>query len=57
MKYLFILFEDLKRLNTMAVKAINTGMIIVGGGVIKHHICNANLMVNKLIAGLLKKIN
>lgn len=30
----------------MAVKAVNTGMIILGGGVIKHHICNANLMRN-----------
>ncbi len=26
--------------------SINTGMIILGGGVIKHHICNANLMRN-----------
>ncbi|KAK0161104.1 hypothetical protein PV327_009617 [Microctonus hyperodae] len=40
------ILSDLKRLNTMAVKAINTGMIIVGGGLIKHHICNANLMRN-----------
>lgn len=38
--------SDLRRLNTMAVKAVNTGMVIVGGGVIKHHICNANLMRN-----------
>lgn len=30
----------------MAVKAANTGVIIIGGGVIKHHICNANLMVS-----------
>ncbi|XP_013199215.2 probable deoxyhypusine synthase [Amyelois transitella] len=37
---------DLRRLNTMAVKANNTGMIILGGGVVKHHICNANLMRN-----------
>merc|ERR1712001_88612 len=29
-----------------AMKAKNTGMIIVGGGLIKHHICNANLMRN-----------
>jgi deoxyhypusine synthase len=36
---------DLRRLNTMAVKAANTGMVIIGGGVVKHHICNANLMV------------
>lgn len=39
------ILSDLKRLNTMAVKAINSGVIIVGGGLIKHHICNANLMV------------
>lgn len=37
---------DLRRLNVMAVKAKNTGMLILGGGVIKHHICNANLMRN-----------
>ena len=39
------ILEDLKRLNNMAVKAANSGMIILGGGLIKHHICNANLMV------------
>uniref|UniRef100_A0A182PRZ2 Trafficking protein particle complex subunit 2-like protein n=1 Tax=Anopheles epiroticus TaxID=199890 RepID=A0A182PRZ2_9DIPT len=38
--------SDLRRLNTMAVKAVHSGIIIVGGGVIKHHICNANLMRN-----------
>ncbi|EFN73018.1 Probable deoxyhypusine synthase [Camponotus floridanus] len=37
---------DLKRLNRIAMKAVNSGMIIIGGGVIKHHICNANLMRN-----------
>uniref|UniRef100_A0A1B6CGC3 deoxyhypusine synthase n=1 Tax=Clastoptera arizonana TaxID=38151 RepID=A0A1B6CGC3_9HEMI len=40
------IIQDLRRLNTMAVKAVNSGMIIIGGGVIKHHICNANLMRN-----------
>ncbi|XP_005187852.2 probable deoxyhypusine synthase [Musca domestica] len=40
------ILSDLRRLNTMAVKAKNSGMIIIGGGVIKHHICNANLMRN-----------
>lgn len=29
------------------MKAANSGMIIVGGGVVKHHICNANLMVRR----------
>lgn len=38
--------SDLRRLNTMAVKSSNSGVIILGGGVIKHHICNANLMRN-----------
>lgn len=38
--------SDLRRINTIAVKANSSGMIILGGGVIKHHICNANLMRN-----------
>ncbi|XP_064616269.1 deoxyhypusine synthase-like [Liolophura sinensis] len=38
--------EDIRRINSQAVYAINTGMIIIGGGVIKHHTCNANLMRN-----------
>ena len=37
---------DLVKLNKMAIHAKKTGMIILGGGVIKHHICNANLMRN-----------
>jgi deoxyhypusine synthase len=32
--------------NDHAVFAKKTGMIILGGGLIKHHICNANLMRN-----------
>uniref|UniRef100_D3TQ86 deoxyhypusine synthase n=1 Tax=Glossina morsitans morsitans TaxID=37546 RepID=D3TQ86_GLOMM len=40
------ILSDLRRLNTMAIKAIKSGMLILGGGVIKHHICNANLMRN-----------
>ena len=30
----------------IAINARKTGMLICGGGVIKHHICNANLMRN-----------
>ena len=37
---------DIKLINDLAVHAIKTGIIILGGGVIKHHICNANLMRN-----------
>lgn len=40
------ILSDLRRLNVMAVKARHSGMIILGGGVVKHHICNANLMRN-----------
>ncbi|PGH21312.1 deoxyhypusine synthase [Polytolypa hystricis UAMH7299] len=38
--------EDLRKLNTMAVRAKRTGMIILGGGLVKHHIANACLMRN-----------
>jgi len=37
---------DIKRINDIAVYAKKTGVIILGGGVVKHHICNANLMRN-----------
>ncbi|XP_037079012.1 probable deoxyhypusine synthase [Pollicipes pollicipes] len=40
------ILSDLRRLNSMAMKAQSTGMIIIGGGLVKHHICNANLMRN-----------
>ncbi|RZC36453.1 DS domain containing protein [Asbolus verrucosus] len=40
------IISDLRQLNLMAMKAINTGVIIIGGGLVKHHICNANLMRN-----------
>ena len=38
--------RDLKKLNDMSMRAKKSGQIIVGGGVIKHHICNASLMRN-----------
>jgi deoxyhypusine synthase len=38
--------EDIRKINTIAVRAKKTGMIILGGGLIKHHIANANLMRN-----------
>ena len=56
---------DLRLINKLAMRSVNTGlviiiksrqtnpinnpitgMIILGGGLIKHHICNANLMRN-----------
>ncbi|XP_023126590.1 deoxyhypusine synthase isoform X1 [Amphiprion ocellaris] len=38
--------EDIRRMNNQAVFAKRTGMIILGGGLVKHHIANANLMRN-----------
>ena len=38
--------EDIYRINNEALLAKKTGMIILGGGLVKHHTCNANLMRN-----------
>jgi deoxyhypusine synthase len=38
--------EDIRRINSIAVRAKRAGMIILGGGVVKHHIANACLMRN-----------
>ncbi|NWT07049.1 DHYS synthase, partial [Mionectes macconnelli] len=37
---------DLRLINTQAIFAHKSGMIILGGGLVKHHIANANLMRN-----------
>jgi len=37
---------DIRGINDHALKAKKSGMIILGGGIIKHHVCNANLMRN-----------
>jgi deoxyhypusine synthase len=37
---------DIRRINTIAVRAKRAGMVILGGGIIKHHIANACLMRN-----------
>lgn len=44
---------DIRRINTLAVRARRTGMIVLGGGVVKHHIANANLMRNGADAAVL----
>ncbi|TQS36795.1 hypothetical protein Golomagni_02746 [Golovinomyces magnicellulatus] len=38
--------EDIRAINTIAVRAAKVGMIVLGGGVVKHHIANACLMRN-----------
>ncbi|RDA94791.1 hypothetical protein CP533_4265 [Ophiocordyceps camponoti-saundersi (nom. inval.)] len=38
--------EDIRRINTISVRAKRAGIIILGGGVVKHHIANACLMRN-----------
>jgi deoxyhypusine synthase len=36
---------DIRKINELAVWSRRTGMVVLGGGVVKHHVCNANLMV------------
>ncbi|KAI4098602.1 MAG: hypothetical protein L6R37_006396 [Teloschistes peruensis] len=38
--------DDIYNINNLAMKAKRAGMIILGGGVVKHHIANACLMRN-----------
>lgn len=38
--------SDIRRINLMSMEASRAGMLILGGGLIKHHICNACLMRN-----------
>ena len=38
--------RDIRLINDCAVQSLATGMIILGGGLVKHHTCNANLMRN-----------
>lgn len=38
--------EDIRLINDLAVRSHATGMIVLGGGLVKHHTCNANLMRN-----------
>lgn len=47
---------DIRALNNRAVHAPKTGMLVLGGGVVKHHVCNANLMVRCLFLTSLKSV-
>lgn len=39
-------WSDIARINSLAVACNSSGMIILGGGIAKHHICNANIWVS-----------
>jgi len=45
-EFILDIARDIRGMNDQARNALKTGMLILGGGVIKHHICNANLMRN-----------
>mmetsp|Transcript_9021 Transcript_9021/g.18797 ORF Transcript_9021/g.18797 Transcript_9021/m.18797 type:complete len:419 (+) Transcript_9021:35-1291(+) len=38
--------RDIRRINDLSVQSHASGQIIIGGGLVKHHTCNANLMRN-----------
>jgi deoxyhypusine synthase len=38
--------EDIHKLNEFTIVQKKTGIILLGGGIMKHHICNANMMRN-----------
>jgi len=40
------LVSDIREVNDQAIKARKTGVIVLGGGLVKHHCMNANLMRN-----------
>ncbi|XP_052766432.1 deoxyhypusine synthase-like [Mya arenaria] len=40
------LVHDIRAIGSVSINAVHSGMIILGGGVIKHHTCNANLARN-----------
>ena len=37
---------DVKKMNDITMASEKTGLIILGGGIVKHHICNSNMMRN-----------
>jgi len=38
--------QDIRKINSATVWAKKSGIIILGGGLVKHHICNANMLRN-----------
>lgn len=46
------LISDVTKLNSMVLAANRTGIILLGGGLAKHHVCNANSWVRIQIVQL-----
>lgn len=44
--------QDIKTINKIAMKAEKSGVVILGGGVPKHHILNANIWRNGIDFGV-----
>lgn len=44
--FILDIISDVKEINKLALKAKKSGVIILGGGVVKHHIMNANIWRN-----------
>lgn len=38
--------QDIRGINDIALRCKRSGMLILGGGLVKHHVCNANLFRN-----------
>ncbi|VVB69725.1 putative deoxyhypusine synthase [uncultured archaeon] len=45
-KFKIDITDDIKKLHDMTIEAKKTGIIILGSGMIKHHICNSNMFRN-----------
>ena len=45
-KFQIDVVKDIRKLNKRALRARKSGVVILGGGIVKHHILNANLMRN-----------
>merc|ERR1712050_248910 len=44
--FILDLVSDIRAVNDQAIKSRKTGVIVLGGGLVKHHCMNANLMRN-----------
>lgn len=45
-KFMIDVTEDIKKLHDLTIEAKKTGIIVLGSGMVKHHICNSNMFRN-----------